>query len=198
VRTTIPTTRKENKLTLPCTIRPPHEARTEAVRPICLIATGAVDRIGSPTQARQLPAFDPVEFRIKRDLVRDQHALESTPARVPHGIKLRPAVVGVLIAAGRILYLQYGAGRTTRAAGGSARGRRIWERIVDEDEIGSAALDATLRKAPVGFNERLCIGIVEGRLGEWDAGASRQRVLGRHGRRGNGTLREYSHGEEHR
>jgi hypothetical protein len=33
--------------------------------------------------------------------------------------------------------------------------------FVDEGEVGSAVLDATLGKAPVGRDERLCIGIAE-------------------------------------
>ena len=40
--------------------------------------------------------------------------------------------------------------------------------------LGSAVLGATLGEAPVGRDERLGVGIAEGRLREWEASARRE------------------------
>ena len=41
-------------------------------------------------------------------------------------------------------------------------------------KVGSAILGATLGEAPVGRDERLGVGIAEGRLREWEASARRE------------------------
>ena len=160
--TTVPSIQKGGKqLTFTSAVRPPHDARAEAVRPIRLVSTGTVIRIRPATQARQLPALDPVEPGIKRDLVRDKHALKRAPARVPRGVKLRAAHVVVLVAARRILDLQHGgAGRVRGRARARAPGRgRVWEGVGDKGEVGPAVLDAALGEAPVGADKGLCGGI---------------------------------------
>jgi hypothetical protein len=173
----------EDQLTFPSAICSPHEARTEAVRPIRLFATRAVIWVGPAANARQLSALDPVKSRVKRDFIRDQHALErfSARARVPHCVHLRSTGIVVLEAACRILHPQHGTRR-----GVAAGDWRIWEWISNKDEVGCTVLDAAFREIPIGSDERLGTGIVESFIGERNCHSGSQLILGRNRRRGSG------------
>jgi hypothetical protein len=171
----------EDQLTFPGAICSPHEARTEAVRPVRLFATRTVIRIRPAAKARQLSALDPIESRVKRDFIRDQHALERTSVRVPHCVHLRSTGIVALEAACRILHPQHGTRR-----GVAAGGWRIWEWISNKDEIGCTVLDAAFGEIPIGSDERLGTGIVENFIGKRNCRSGRQLILGRNRRRGSG------------